>query len=122
MNIRRVVPDITSDHLEESRAFYAGFLGFQIGMDMGWVITFVSPSNPTAQITVVRRDGSATVHPHMTIEVDNVDQAHMKAVEQGLTIVYPLTDELWGVRRFFVTDPNGVVINVMSHPEHDRAR
>lgn len=25
------------------------------------------------------------------------------------------TDELWSVRRFFVTDPNGVVINVMNH-------
>jgi hypothetical protein len=29
--------------------------------------------------------------------------------------VYPLTNEPWGVRRFFVTDPNGIVINVMSH-------
>jgi len=29
--------------------------------------------------------------------------------------VYPLTDEPWGVRRFFVRDPNGVVLNVMSH-------
>ena len=30
-------------------------------------------------------------------------------------VVYPLTDEPWGVRRFFVTDPNGVIINVMNH-------
>jgi hypothetical protein len=33
----------------------------------------------------------------------------------GLQVVYPLTDEPLGVRRFFVTDPNSVVINVMSH-------
>ncbi len=52
----------------------------------------------------------------MTIEVESVDEAHAKAVERGLDIVYPLTDEPWGVRRFFVADPNGVIINVMSHP------
>ncbi len=51
----------------------------------------------------------------MTIEVDNVDAVHAKAVGLGLKVVYPLTDEPWDVRRFSVTDPNGVVINVMSH-------
>ena len=120
MNIRRVVPDIKSDHLDESRDFYVGFLGFQVGMDMGWVITFVSPSNPTAQITLFRDDESAKIQPQISIEVDNVDQSHAKAVERGLKIVYPLTDEPWGVRRFFVADPNGVVINVVSHAEHSR--
>ena len=27
----------------------------------------------------------------------------------------PLTDEEWGLRRFFVRDPNGAVINVTEH-------
>lgn len=115
MNIRRVVPDIKSDRIDESRHFYAEILGFRIAMDMGWVITFASPSNPTAQITVMRDDHSANVQPQMSIEVDNVDEAHAKAVEQGVKIVYPLTDEPWGVRRFFVADPNGLIINILSH-------
>jgi predicted enzyme related to lactoylglutathione lyase len=122
MNIRRVVPDIKSDHIDESRAFYEGFLGFQVGMDMGWVITFVSRSNPTAQITVMRGDGSATVQPQISIEVDDVDQVYANAVKRNLKIVYPLSDEPWGVRRFFVADPNGVVINVMSHRTEHQAR
>src|SRR5437867_8035918 len=108
MNIRRVVPDIKSDHLDESRAFYADFLGFQVGMDMGSVITFVSPSNSTAQVTVFRGDDSAIVQPQVTIEVEDVDEAHAKAVERRLKIVYPLTIEPWGVKRFFVSDPNGM--------------
>jgi catechol 2,3-dioxygenase-like lactoylglutathione lyase family enzyme len=115
MNIRRVVPDIKSDRIDESRDFYAGFLGFQVGMDLGLVIAFVSRSNPTAQITLLRGDESSSVQPQMSIEVDNVDEVHTKAVERGLKIVYPLTDEPWGVRRFFVVDPNGVIINVLSH-------
>jgi catechol 2,3-dioxygenase-like lactoylglutathione lyase family enzyme len=36
-------------------------------------------------------------------------------VALGLPIVYPVTDEPWGVRRFFVADPNGVIINILSH-------
>jgi catechol 2,3-dioxygenase-like lactoylglutathione lyase family enzyme len=115
MKIKRVVPDIKSDRIEESRDFYAGFLGFQIGMDMGWVITFVSRSNPTAQVTVMRRDESAALQPQMSIEVDDVDRVYAAAIERNLRIVYPLSDEPWGVRRFFVTDPNGVVINILSH-------
>lgn len=115
MNIRRVVPDIKSHHLAESRAFYVDFLGLEMAMDMGFVMTFVSPSNPTAQITVVRDDGGSTPMPDVSVEVADVDQMHKRAVERGLEIVYPLTDEPWGVRRFFVVDPNGTILNILSH-------
>ena len=115
MSIRRVVPNIMSNKPEESRAFYADFLGFDVGMDMGWIITFVSPANPTAQISVFRGDASAPVEPQITVEVADVDAVHAGADRRGLEVVYPLTDESWGVRRFFVRDPSGVVVNVMSH-------
>ncbi|MGH7654446.1 MAG: VOC family protein [Gemmatimonadaceae bacterium] len=84
-------------------------------MDMGFVMTFVSPSNPTTQINVVRDDGGSTVLPHVSVEVADVNAVHKRAVERGLEIVYPLTDEPWGVRRFFVVDPNGTILNVMGH-------
>ena len=115
MSIRRVVPDLTCNRIHESRKFYTEFLGFDVAMDMDCVVTLASPSNPTAQITLVRETGSEEPQPNMTIEVADVDAVHAKAVGLGLQVVYPLTDEPWGVRRFFVTDPNGVVINVMSH-------
>lgn len=115
MSIRRVVPDITSERMDESRKFYTEFLGFEVAMDMGWIVTLASPSNPTAQITLLREPASAAPNPNISIEVADVDRVHAQAIAQGLPIVYPLTDEPWGVRRFFVTDPNGVVINVVSH-------
>jgi predicted enzyme related to lactoylglutathione lyase len=116
MNIRRVVPNIQSERMEESRNFYTEFLGFQVAMDMGWIVTVVSPSNPTAQISLVR--GAAAVASQvssLSVEVDDVDAVHAEAVARGVPIVYPLTDEPWGVRRFHVTEPNGVIINIMSH-------
>jgi uncharacterized glyoxalase superfamily protein PhnB len=75
----------------------------------------VSPNNPTAQVSVLRQEASAPVIPQLTVEVADVDVVHAEAVRRGLELVHPLTDEPWGVRRFFVKDPNGVVLNVASH-------
>ena len=52
--IKRVVPEIKSKRMDENRSFYVDFLGLKLGMDLGFVMTFISPSNPTAQISVVR--------------------------------------------------------------------
>jgi catechol 2,3-dioxygenase-like lactoylglutathione lyase family enzyme len=115
MGVRRAVPDIESERFDESRAFYVDVLGFEVGMEMDWVMTFVSPTNPTAQVILISEDASAPVAPQMSVEVDDVDAVHAEAVRQGVEIVYPLTDEPWGVRRFFARDPNGIIVNVLSH-------
>ena len=114
MSVRRIVPDIKSKDLDASRRFYVDVLGLEVAMDMGFVVTFVSPSNPTAQVSLMR-DDSPAVLPQMSIEVADVDDVHSRAVSRGLDIVYPLTNEPWGVRRFFVIDPSGTIINVMCH-------
>ena len=93
----------TCNQIHESRKFYMGFLGFDVAMDMDWVVT------------LVQKTGSAEPQPSMTIEVDDVDAVHANAVGLGFQVVYPLTDEPWGVRRFFVRDPSGNVVNVVSH-------
>jgi predicted enzyme related to lactoylglutathione lyase len=114
MSVRRIVPDIRSKDLDASRQFYVDVLGLEVAMDMGFIVTLVSPSNPTAQVSLMR-DDSLAVLPQMSIEVADVDDVHSRAVSRGLTIVYPLTNEPWGVRRFFVIDPGGTIINVMCH-------
>jgi uncharacterized glyoxalase superfamily protein PhnB len=51
----------------------------------------------------------------MSVEVDDVEAAYAAVRDSGAEIVHPLQDEEWGVRRFFVRDPNGRVVNVLSH-------
>lgn len=114
MSIRRAMPDIRSEAMEESRDFY-GLLGFEEVMNLGWVMTLASPSHPTAQVTFMSHDKTAPVVPDMSVEVDDVDAVHAAVLESGAEIVHSLRDEEWGVRRFFVRDPNGRVINVVSH-------
>jgi predicted enzyme related to lactoylglutathione lyase len=116
MSVRRVVPDFQADDPAASVEFYREVLGLEVAMDHGWIVTFAAPDNPAAQISVMRQDASASVQPDASIEVDDVDAAHAAARRLGYEIVHPLTDEPWGVRRFFVREPNGKVLNVLSHP------
>jgi catechol 2,3-dioxygenase-like lactoylglutathione lyase family enzyme len=114
MTVRRVVPDIATVSLERSREFYAR-LGLEEVMNLGWVMTLASPSNPTAQLTFSTGDPTTERQPDITIEVEDVDAVHDAVVAAGGSIVHTLRDEPWGVRRFFAVDPNGWVINIVSH-------
>ena len=119
MTIRRAIPNMTVDDLAKSREFYAGFLGFDVAMDEPGFNMFASPSNRTAQITIADKHNPGQdrgiSEAQISVEVEDVDALHAKAVEQGREIVYPLTNEPWGIRRFFVRDPDGTVINVAQH-------
>ena len=117
VSIRRVVPVVTTQSPDQSREFYVQLLGFQVAMDTDWIVSLVSPTNPTAQIAVMTGDATAPIQPKLTVEVTDVDAVHSEALLRGDDVVYPLTDEPWGARRFFVRDPNGVVVNVLENPE-----
>lgn len=115
MTIRRVVPNVESAAAPESREFY-GLLGFDEVMNQGWIMTLASPSNPSAQVSFfMPSDKTGPVTPDISVEVDDVDAVYATVTESGAEIVHPLQDEEWGVRRFFVRDPNGRVVNVLSH-------
>ncbi|MGW2647213.1 VOC family protein [Streptomyces sp. NPDC001393] len=100
--------------LPQSAEFYA-VLGLEEVMDLGWIRTLACAENPAAQLSLVTEDRTAPVVPDLSIEVENVDAAYAAMRDRGAEIVHPLTDEEWGVRRFFVRDPDGRVVNVLSH-------
>jgi catechol 2,3-dioxygenase-like lactoylglutathione lyase family enzyme len=114
VSIRRAVPDVHGDPAA-SRSFYENVIGMELVMDMGWIATFKSPIQGPVELSVMSRDATAPVTPDVSIEVADVDAVHARAVDDGYEIVHPLTDEPWGVRRSFVRDPNGAVINVLRH-------
>lgn len=115
MGVRRVVPDLPSESLPRAAAFYTAVLGLRVVMDLGWILTLADPERPHAQISLMTHEMTAPMLPEVSVEVDDVDVVYAAAVAVGAEIVHPLTDESWGVRRFFVRDPDGHVINVLSH-------
>ena len=113
MTIRRAVPNLRSERAAESRDFFVDLLGFEVAMDLDWVMTLTSPENPTAQVTIISNDDPAA--PGISIGVDDVDAVHARALELGLEVAYELRDEEWGVRRFMLREPGGTMVNVVSH-------
>ena len=111
MSVRRIAPDLHAD----AGDFYRQVVGLETQMDLGWVEILAAPDNPSAQVILIREDASAPVRPDLSVEVDDVDAAYAEARRLGYEIVHPLTDEPWGVRRFFARDSGGNVVNVLSH-------
>ena len=107
------MPNIRSDRPAETREFFVDLLGFEVAMDIGWVVTVASPANPAIQVNVISNEDPSA--PGISVEVADVDAVHARAVEQGLEIAYSLRDEDWGVRRFMLREPSGTLVNVVSH-------
>ncbi|MGW0813764.1 VOC family protein [Streptomyces viridiviolaceus] len=117
MTVRRIVPNIQVESEEQRGAghdFY-GLLGFEEVMNLGWVTTLASPANPTAQVSFLTEERTGPVVPDLSVEVEDVDAVYARVVASGAEVVRELRDEEWGVRRFFVRDPDGRVVNVLSH-------
>ncbi len=115
MAVKKIVANIATGSVAEVRTFYADLFGLEMVMDLGWIVTLASGETAPTQISVASEGGSGTEVPDISIEVDNLDEVHKSAQSLGYQITYPLTDEPWGVRRFYVKDPSGKCVNVLSH-------
>ena len=115
MAVRRIVTNIRTPNVAELRDFYAALFDLNVVMDQGWIATLASENSGPVQISVASEGGSGTEVPDMSIEVDDVDEIHDRAAKFGAAIPYPLTNEPWGVRRFYLTDPAGKLVNVLQH-------
>jgi predicted enzyme related to lactoylglutathione lyase len=116
MAVKRIKPNVLSDDFDASRAFYNDVIGLDGGDGLDWIL-FFGTDKREVQLSVMALDVKAHQHPVVSIEVDDVDQVYARAVAAGAEITYPITDEAWGLRRFFVRDPNGAIINVTQHDE-----
>ena len=108
------MPYHESSDFEATRTFYTRVLGLEEGDFGGGYIGFGSGQ---AQV-LFGPPGEQPVLPDMGIDVGSraaVDAAHAAAVQAGNDVIYGPVDEPWGVRRFFVRDPSGVVISVLAH-------
>ena len=116
MAVTRIVAYAGGKDLAASRAFYVEVLGMQVTMDDP-VLDLQSPNSPAAELIIGAQE-MQDPRPSFGIDVGEpaaVDAAHAEAVRRELRVVYPLTDEPWGVRRFFVEDPGGTIVNVLAH-------
>jgi len=118
----RIVAYPSARDIEASRGFYVEALGLEATMERP-VLCLSSPANPSAQV-ILAPTGFGVPPPSFGVDLGDpraVDAAHGEALRRGLRVVYPLRDEPWGVRRFFVEDPGGTVVNVLAHNQDRQA-
>lgn len=113
--VKRIVANIKTEDLSKADMFYHDILDLEILMNHGWIKTFGNEENSKVQISFATQGGNDTEVPDFSIEVDNVDEIYDKMKNSGFEITYKLTDEDWGVRRFFVIDPFRKLVNILSH-------
>ena len=115
MAVKRIVANIETSSPADATASYGDILGMEMAMDHGWIVTFASDAGARAQVSFASEGGSGTPVPDLSIEVDNLDEVLDRIAEAGIAIEYGPASEPWGVRRFYVRDPFGRLLNILSH-------
>lgn len=117
MQVKRIVTNIATHHIAEAKRFYQDVLGLDIVMDHGWIVTYGLRAKMSIQISFATQGGSDTPTPDLSIEVDDVEVALERMRQAGFLPEYGPADEPWGVRRFYVRDPFGKLINILAHTQ-----
>ena len=115
MKVNRIVANIATEDVAKAKRFYRDILGLDVLMDHGWLVTYGSAEKMTVQVGVATEGGSGTPVPDLSIEVDDVDEALARMKKAKIKIEYGPADEPWSVRRFYVRDPFGKLVNILMH-------
>jgi lactoylglutathione lyase len=115
MKVKRLVANFATPEPARAAAFYKDILGLDLLMDHGWIQTYGSQAGMTVQLSFASEGGSGTPVPELSVEVDDVDEAFERMKAAGFAIEYGPADEPWGVRRFYVRDPFGKLVNILAH-------
>ncbi|AOK62651.1 VOC family protein [Burkholderia ubonensis] len=115
MKVKRIVANIDTESIDDARRFYQRIFGLDLLMDHGWIATYGNAEQMSVQISFASQGGAGTPTPDLSIEVDDLDEALARIRAAGIPVEYGPADEPWGVRRFFVRDPFGKLVNVLAH-------
>jgi catechol 2,3-dioxygenase-like lactoylglutathione lyase family enzyme len=118
MRVTGINANLPVGDIASARDFYADYLGLSVEeFNLGWVARYASPGGE-ASVQLVTHDATAPVDSVISVHVGaGVEEAYEEAKRRGYEIVHPLTEEAWGLRRFFVRAPDGNVINIVSHSD-----
>ena len=128
MPARRILTNICSDRLADSRDFYVSLLGLKVNYDSDWYVQLSVPEHPEIELGIIRRDHDlvppdyrkAPTGMYITFVVKDVDETYEAARKAGLKILQEPRDEFYGQRRFLVVDPGGCLVDVCSPWEKNR--
>ncbi|WP_414430671.1 VOC family protein [Alcanivorax sp. IL3] len=115
MKVKRIMANLATADPQKAEAFYGDILGLERIMGHGWFRTYGSAETMRVQVSVGSEGGSGRAVPDLSIEVDDLDPALARIQQAGVAVEYGPVSEPWGVRRFYVRDPFGRLLNILQH-------
>ncbi|MFI7064328.1 VOC family protein [Kribbella sp. NPDC050124] len=120
MKINASTISLTIADVAASRSFFVEHLGYE---ERVAAEGFASLTRDDAVDVVLLQRGIEVLPPEqrdqqasgliLAFTVDGLDAELKRLVDEGVEITMPLREEPWGERLFQVTDPNGVVIQLV---------
>ena len=122
-SIKRLLINILSEKLEESKEFYIQLFDFRVDYDSDWFVHLIAKNGfelgiLKASSTVTPPEVEATYGGYyLTFVVDDVDEVYEQCKAAGVDILEAPRSLDYGQRRLLLKDPNGVVLDVSSPVE-----
>lgn len=122
MKITSYYPVLMVEDVSATAAFYMQHFAFKPLFEADWYVHLQHQVSVECNLAILQGD-------HETIpvegrgrasgilinfEVEDVDAAYIRAVDAALPIRLKLRDEAFGQRHFITSDPNGVLIDVIT--------
>ena len=113
MAVLRIVPNLKARDPAALAKWYKDVLDLTVIMDLDFIATLAPMDrSQSPQLSLGVEGGSGTDLPAISVEVDDLDMVLERA---GDAVVYGPTNEPWGVRRIYLRDPDGNLVNVLEH-------
>ena len=111
----KIIPVLKCRDMKESIFFYTAILDFKIKYPDSPEDVVVNLVNGDAEIQLSVLGGDGVFGSAINVRVEEVDNLFKKYMERGLDtskkkespVHQSPLDQTWGVREFYVTDPNG---------------
>lgn len=115
MTVTRIVPNLRADEPVALARFYAEVFDLDPVHDMGWIAFLQTGASQQIEMHTASQGGSGTDLPAISVEVDNFTETLARLAARDIAPAYGPVDEPWGICRFYFHDPEGNLVNVVTH-------
>lgn len=119
--LNRMMTNICSDKLEESKLFYTRLFDFRVDYDSDWFVHLIS-KDQSLELGIISRKSEIVPKEienlpegfYITLVVDNADEIYEIAKSENFPVISEPADTFYGQRRLLLRDPDGTIIDVSS--------
>lgn len=122
MKLTQYYPVLQTTDVRGTADFYVTHFGFHEMFAADWYVHLQIKAAPHVNLAILLEDHptipkvgrGVTRSMILNFEVEDVDRVHDRLTSAGLPMLKPLCDEDFGQRHFITSDPNGVLIDVIT--------